>query len=260
MKEARNSGGTVTAQYFAMGETISGSNYFYTKDKLGSTREMTDSSGNIQAEYSYDFYGRVTKTQGSLASDFQYAGYYFHAPSGLNLTLSRAYNASLGRFINRDDIGERGGINLYGYVHNDPASSVDPSGMKCDPCKKPPVLKPRGPALYDNGPYRPNTPWLPPDLGPPLYDWGGGVTSPNPPPVAPPGAEQPDPPPSDWMKNDGFWGDVPPWTREYYRYDNPFASTDNNPMHVAPGDMPDLPIVPVWIPDPNGGHWIWCPR
>jgi RHS repeat-associated protein len=161
MCEARNASGTITAQYFALGETISGTSYYYTTDHLGlrvpkanafsqlifmtghpngynpldhsgSIREMTDSSGNIQAQYVYDPYGRATKLQGSLASDFQYAGYYFHAPSNLNLTTYRSYSSSFGRWINRDSIGEDGGLNLYAYVGNKPISQTDPSGQQCD--------------------------------------------------------------------------------------------------------------------------------
>ena len=42
--EARNSNGTVTAQYFPM-ESSLGDNYFFTLDHLGSTQKMTNSSG-----------------------------------------------------------------------------------------------------------------------------------------------------------------------------------------------------------------------
>ncbi len=72
---------------------------------------------------------RVTKIQGSQNSDFQYAGYYYHAPSGLNLTLNRAYNSSLGRWISRDPIGEAGGINLYAYTSNSPIMKIDLTGL-----------------------------------------------------------------------------------------------------------------------------------
>jgi RHS repeat-associated protein len=111
---------------------------------------MTDPSGNIQAEYSYDSYGRVTQLQGSLVSDFQYAGYYYHSPSGLSLTLSRAYSAQLGRWINRDPIEEDGGVNLYDYVANDPVDETDPLGtaltLIIPACPKPPgPPKPKGP-------------------------------------------------------------------------------------------------------------------
>ena len=80
--ESRDSSGTMVINIFSQGQTISGSNYFYTKDHLGSVCEMTDSSENIQARYSFDPYGRMTKLQGSHASDFQYAGYYFHSGGG----------------------------------------------------------------------------------------------------------------------------------------------------------------------------------
>jgi RHS repeat-associated protein len=129
MRESRDGDGDLLNQYFACGQTISGDNYYYTQDHIGSIRELTDGSGNIQAQYQYDSYGRVSQLEGSLASDFQYAGYYFHAPSGLNLTVHRAYSSSFGRWINRDIIGERGGINLYDYVENTPVCWIDPSGL-----------------------------------------------------------------------------------------------------------------------------------
>ena len=125
-------GGTVAAQYFSLGEVIGGVSYYYTKDHLGNIRELTNSSGAVQTEYFYDPYGNVTQTQiasGTLVpSDFQYAGYYFHSRSGLNLTRTRAYMASIGRWINRDPIEEAGGINLYEYCNNEPINDTDPSG------------------------------------------------------------------------------------------------------------------------------------
>jgi RHS repeat-associated protein len=107
MCEARNSSGTITAQYFPRGQTIGGTNYYYTIITCpGSIGEVDDSSGSVQAVYRYDPYGRVTQLQGTIACDFQFAGYYYHAPSGLNLTLHRAYSASLGRWLSRDPVGE----------------------------------------------------------------------------------------------------------------------------------------------------------
>jgi RHS repeat-associated protein len=160
--EQRNASSTITAQFFSLGETISGTSYFYSVEgpgvKMqavrpsaqlallgrhlrafnpvsvgGSVREMTNSSGTIEAQYGYDPYGRPTLLQGSLASDRQFAGYYFHAPSELCLTRTRAYSAGLGRWINRDPIGARGGNNLYRYVANNPVSYFDPSGTTCCP-------------------------------------------------------------------------------------------------------------------------------
>ncbi len=126
-------------QFFPLGQVnfASGTptNYFYTQDHIGSTREMTKNvSGTttIEAQYGYDPYGIATKLQGSQDADFQYAGYYMHAPSGLNLPVFRAYSSILGRFINRDPIGENGGVNLYGYLGNNPLNRRDRLGLRIE--------------------------------------------------------------------------------------------------------------------------------
>ena len=54
----------------------------------------------------------------------------WHATSGLHLAPFRAYDARLGRWLSRDPIGEEGGINLYGYVGDNPINSVDLLGWE----------------------------------------------------------------------------------------------------------------------------------
>jgi len=41
----------------------------------------------------------------------------------------RFYNPLLGRWANRDPMGERGGVNLYGFVGNAPLNDTDPYGL-----------------------------------------------------------------------------------------------------------------------------------
>jgi RHS repeat-associated protein len=41
----------------------------------------------------------------------------------------RWYHPDQGRFINRDPIGEQGGLNLYAFVGNDPVNNWDLLGM-----------------------------------------------------------------------------------------------------------------------------------
>jgi uncharacterized protein RhaS with RHS repeats len=40
----------------------------------------------------------------------------------------RVYDAKAGRWLNRDPIAEKGGLHLYGFIHNSPLNNVDPDG------------------------------------------------------------------------------------------------------------------------------------
>ncbi len=126
--EERDGSGNASKQFFSRGQIDNSTSYFYNKDHLGSVWTMTDDSGDVQASYSFDPFGRTKTLESMQDSDFQFAGYYLHARSGLNFTRTRAYNAKIGRFISRDRIGERGGLNLYRYVGNRPTMWRDPSG------------------------------------------------------------------------------------------------------------------------------------
>jgi len=44
--------------------------------------------------------------------------------------LFRDYDVYTGRWPNRDPIGENGGVNLYGFIHNNPVGRFDPFGLK----------------------------------------------------------------------------------------------------------------------------------
>jgi RHS repeat-associated protein len=85
---------------------------FYTRDHLGSIRELTDGTQAIRGRYDYDPFGRMTKVQGDRDGAFGFTGDFWHAQSGLNLTLFRAYDPNLGRWVSRDPIGEMGGNNF----------------------------------------------------------------------------------------------------------------------------------------------------
>jgi RHS repeat-associated protein len=127
--EERDGSNNVTKRFYLQGVQIGSTNYYYTRDHLGSVRELTDSSGAVQVRYDYDPYGRRTKVTGSIDADFGFTGFYFHGPSGLNFSPTRAYDSDLGRWVNRDPISELGGINLYGYVSNNPITFIDPIGL-----------------------------------------------------------------------------------------------------------------------------------
>jgi uncharacterized protein RhaS with RHS repeats len=92
--EQRDFGGaTVEKRFFGQGEQISGTNYFFARDHLGSIREMTDTNNTVRARYEYDPYGRRIKVSGDVEADFAFTGHPYHRPSGLHLALYRAYDA-----------------------------------------------------------------------------------------------------------------------------------------------------------------------
>jgi RHS repeat-associated protein len=130
MLESRNRSGSIVSQYYGYGQSTSGSSYYYSRDQLSSIRELTQAA--VLNQYTYTPYGQVNALPGAASSDFQYAGYYYHAASGLNLAARRAYNSGSGRWLNRDPIYERGGVNLYDYVVNSPINRRDPSGLRAD--------------------------------------------------------------------------------------------------------------------------------
>ena len=131
LTEQRTVAGTVAKRFFDGGEQISGTNYYFTRDHLGSVREMLDAAGNLQVRYDYDPYGRQTKLSGNMDSDFGYTGDFYHAISGLCLTLFRAYDADFGRWLSRDPLGEIAGYNLYEYVLNNVINYIDQYGLDC---------------------------------------------------------------------------------------------------------------------------------
>jgi RHS repeat-associated protein len=136
-EERDATGATVTKRYFAEGEQrleSDSANYYYTRDHLGSIREVTTSLGSVLARYDYDAWGRSLVLDGSLTVDFGYTGHYFHQKSGLNLAMYRVYSPTMGRWISRDPIGEADGLNLYRYGRNDPVNERDPTGLAAVPC------------------------------------------------------------------------------------------------------------------------------
>jgi RHS repeat-associated protein len=132
--EERDASNVVTVRYFANGEqvpaaTAPANKLFYTKDHLSSVRELTDSTGALRVSYNYDLFGNRTKISGDLDTMVGYTGHHHDAASNLILTMYRACSAELGRWLSRDPIAERGGINLYGYVGNDPINKIDSKGL-----------------------------------------------------------------------------------------------------------------------------------
>jgi len=108
--------------------------YFPTYDGNGNVAAVVNSasSGSPAAVYEYSPFGETLQanvTDSDLGDNpFQFSTKYGDPETGLVYYGNRYYNPHFGRFINRDPIEEGGGLNLYGFVSNDPANSFDVLG------------------------------------------------------------------------------------------------------------------------------------
>ena len=184
MVEERNANGSVLKTYFDEGFLDGGTAFYYGRDQLGSVRNLTSATGTIQSQLDYGPYGELTALTSSNQSDFGYTGLFYHQRSGLQFAERRAYDSGLKRWLNRDPIEEGGGLNLYGYVGENPVRFIDPSG-ECVPCIIILVLAgvllggcsrdhskdPKGPS---SDPNDPNPSWTPSPQYPGYTKGGGG--------------------------------------------------------------------------------------
>jgi RHS repeat-associated protein len=130
--QRQDASGTPTAQMLMggldeiFGEVTGSGTTSYFTDALGSTVALTDGSGATSAEFTYEPYGKNTKT-GAGDTPFRYTGRDDDG-TGLYYYRARYYHPQLGRFVAEDPIGLAGGTNLYAYANNNPVLYVDPNG------------------------------------------------------------------------------------------------------------------------------------
>jgi RHS repeat-associated protein len=83
-------------------------------DALGSTLALSDSTGALQTQYTYEPFGNAMASGAATTNSFAYTGRELD-PTGLYFYRDRYYNPQLGRFISEDPVGFKSGINVYAY-------------------------------------------------------------------------------------------------------------------------------------------------
>jgi RHS repeat-associated protein len=133
--EELDASGAVLARYTQgasndepLAESRSSTTSFYEADGLGSITSLTNGSGAIANSYTYDSFGNLTASSGSITNPFQYTGRDFDSESGLRYYRARYYDPTTGRFLSEDPSGFEGGVDLYAYVSNSPTNLHDPTG------------------------------------------------------------------------------------------------------------------------------------
>ncbi|MDX9794626.1 MAG: RHS repeat-associated core domain-containing protein, partial [Kiritimatiellia bacterium] len=101
--------------------------FTYAFDQAKNVTELFDSAGGIAAAYDHGPFGEDMAATGSAAglNPFRFSSEVWDGALGLVYYNWRHYNPLDGRFISRDPIEERGGLNLYGFVGNDPVNRWD---------------------------------------------------------------------------------------------------------------------------------------
>lgn len=97
--------------------------------------------GQTVARYDYDAFGnRITNTAPELGEDvnpFGFSTKFTDEETELVYYGYRYYAPEMGRWVSRDPIGERGGINLYGVMRNGPLNRWDVLGLAWPQAERP---------------------------------------------------------------------------------------------------------------------------
>lgn len=107
------------------------SDYFAIYDGRGNLSGMMNSNGSVVAGWEYNAFGEPVKSVGSKKDDFHFGWATKFTEPTLRLINfgKRFYDVRHGRFINRDPIGENGGVNLYAFLNNNPLGGYEYLGM-----------------------------------------------------------------------------------------------------------------------------------
>jgi RHS repeat-associated protein len=124
--ELQGAGGVGGLLYLTFDDEI----YIPLYDGGGNVTKYIDASGNIVASYTYGAFGQLLSKSGPLADvfRFRFSTKYYDAETGLYYYGYRFYSTALMRWLNRDPIEEKGGLNLYGFCGNNPVARYDKDG------------------------------------------------------------------------------------------------------------------------------------
>jgi RHS repeat-associated protein len=150
--EERDAGGSLVATYLngpGIDEVLSRRRWsggqpadlFYHTNAVGSVTAVTSASGQVVERYRYDAFGQVTFltpasaaiVSSAVTNNVLFTGRYYDTESRLYDFRARTYDPYLGRFLQRDPLGETASINLYAYASGNPINAADPTGMMTYP-------------------------------------------------------------------------------------------------------------------------------
>jgi RHS repeat-associated protein len=105
---------------------------YVTTDRIG-TPQMVFNSASTPTNIwgiTYQPFGQGGLPTSSIVNDIRLPGQTYDAETGFHYNLNRDYMPNLGRYLEADPIGLRGGLNPYRYANANPSSFVDRSGLQ----------------------------------------------------------------------------------------------------------------------------------
>src|SRR5215831_7297138 len=94
-----------------LAELRSGTTSFYQQDALGSVSSLSGLTGTLANMYTYDTFGNLIASAGSLGNPFQFTGRDFEPETGLRYYRARYYDPTTGRFLSEDAPRFTAGVN-----------------------------------------------------------------------------------------------------------------------------------------------------
>jgi RHS repeat-associated protein len=106
----------------------SGTSSYYQADAVGSVTSLSSSGSALANTYTYNSFGKLTTSTGSVTNASRYTGREFDSETGLYFYRARYLDNNTGRFLSEDPIQFVTGA-PYFYASNSPLNWVDPSGF-----------------------------------------------------------------------------------------------------------------------------------
>ena len=104
--------------------------YYYSHDRIGSVRTVTDALGMVKNAHDYTAFGVPYNSTVAIDQRYGYPGQEMGSVPNAMHYRHRNYNPALGRFDSRDPLYYSSDSNLYSYVSNTPNNYVDPFGLE----------------------------------------------------------------------------------------------------------------------------------
>jgi len=109
------------------------SRYFYLHDRLGSVRQIINTSGNVVQLYTYYPFGEVAESDGTFANPWRFTGQWYDDEIDQYYLRARMYDPHIYRFTARDPVDGKfkQPITLHKYLYcgNNAINAIDPWGL-----------------------------------------------------------------------------------------------------------------------------------